>query len=86
MERKERELLATKLVKKMESTFNKGSKVLSELSVGDKVRVQNCAMLRMTCWDKTGMIMKMLWDRQYEILMDGSRCISVSNRRHLRKV
>ena len=36
--------------------------------------------------DKTGMVMKKLRDRQYEIVMDGSRQVTVRNRRHLRKV
>ena len=40
--------------------INKGSKVLPELSVGDRVRVQNRTTLRMIRWDKTGMVMKKL--------------------------
>ena len=49
MERKEHEVVVAKLVKKMETSFNKGSKVLPKLSVGDKVRIQNCTTLRMIC-------------------------------------
>ena len=37
-------------------------------------------------WDKTGMVMKKLRDRQYKIVMDSSRRGTVRNRRHLRKV
>ena len=37
-------------------------------------------------WDKTGMVMKKLRDRQYKIVMDSSRRVTVRNRRHLRKV
>ena len=40
-ERKEREALAAKMNAKMKKYFDKGSKVLLELEVGDKVRIQN---------------------------------------------
>ena len=53
-------VLVAKLIKRMETSFNKGSKVLPELSVGDRVRVQNRTTLRMIRWDKTGMVMKKL--------------------------
>ena len=86
MERNCRVVLVAKLIKRMETSFNKGSKVLPELSVGDRVRVQNQTTLRMIRWDKTGMVMKKLRDRQYKIIMDSSRRVTVRNRRHLRKV
>ena len=86
MESNCRVVLVAKLIKRMETSFNKGSKVLPELSVGDRVRVQNQTTLRMIRWDKTGMVMKKLHDRQYEIVMDSSRRVTVRNRRHLRKV
>ena len=60
MERKCHVVLVAKLIKRMETSFNKGSKVLPELSVGDRVRVQNLTTLRMIRWDKTGMVMKKL--------------------------
>ena len=34
-------VLVAKLIKRMETSFNKGSKVLPELTVGDRVWVQN---------------------------------------------
>ena len=37
-------------------------------------------------WDRTGMIVRILKERQYEILVDGSRRVTVRNRRHLRKI
>ena len=79
-------VLVAKLIMRMETSFNKGSKVLPELSVGNRVRVQNRTTLRMIRWDKTGMVMKKLRDRQYEIVMDSSCRVTVRNRRHLRKV
>ncbi len=60
MERNCRVVLVAKLVMRMETSFNKGSKVLPELSVGDRVRVQNLTTLRMIRFDKTGMVMKKL--------------------------
>ena len=86
MERKERELLAAKLNAKHVKFFNRGSKELPELAVGDKVRIQNNTTLRPTRWDKTGEIMRILRDRQYEVMVDGSRRLTVRNRKHLRKV
>merc|ERR1712239_61290 len=86
MERKEREVLAAKMHKKQEAAFNKGSKSLPQLEVGDRVRIQNHTTVRTRRWDKTGVVMKILRERQYEILVDGSRRLTVRNRRHLRKV
>ena len=60
MERNCRVVLVAKLIKRMETSFNKGRKVLPELSVSDRVRVQNQTTLRMIRWDKTGMVMKKL--------------------------
>merc|ERR1712082_3042 len=74
------------MTKKQESAFNKGSKLLHPLEVGDKVRIQNHTTVRTRRWDKTGVVMKILRDRQYEILVDGGRRLTVRNRRHLRKV
>ena len=79
-------MFAAKLNSKMKKYYDKGSKVLPELAVGDKVRIQNQTMVRTTRWDKTGVIMRVLKDRQYEILVDGSMRLTVRNRRHLRKV
>ena len=73
MESNCRVVLVAKLIKRMETSFNKASKVLPELSVGNRVRVQNRTTLSMILWDKTGMVMKKLRDRQYKIVMDSSR-------------
>ena len=77
--KKERELLAAKLNTKMAKYYNRGSKALPELAVGDKVRIQNHTTVRTTRWDRTGVIMRVLKDRQYKILVDGSRRLIVRN-------
>ena len=56
----------------MKMTFDKGSRVLPELAIGDKVRIQNQTTLRKIKWDRTGMITDILRDRQYSILVKGS--------------
>ena len=65
MERKQRELVAAKRVRHMEENYNRGSKNLPKLMVGDNVRVQNQTMVRPTKWDKTGVVMAILSDRKY---------------------
>ena len=44
--------------------FNKGGKILPELEVGDKVRIQNQTTVRKMRWDKTGVITGTVRDRQ----------------------
>ena len=65
MERKQRELVAAKRVRNMEENYNRGSKNLPKLVLGDNVRVQNQTMVRPTKWDKTGVVMAILSDRKY---------------------
>ena len=54
MDREERKILAAKLSNKMKTTWDKGGRVLPELAVGDRVRIQNQAALRTIRWDRTG--------------------------------
>ena len=86
MDRKEWELVAAKSVKKMTESYDKGSRSLPTLSVGDHIRVQNQTTNRTTKWEKTGRVVKDLGNRQYEIMMDGSRRETMRNRRHLRRI
>ena len=79
MDSKEGEILAAKLNGRAKDIFDKGRRVL-------RVRIQNHTMVRERRWDRTGVIMKILRDRHYEILVDGSRHFSVRSRQHLRKV
>ena len=48
MERKERELVAPKSIKKMTESYDGGSRSLPSISVGDCVRVQNQTTTRTT--------------------------------------
>ena len=86
MERKEREIATAKLIKKMTESYERGSRSLPTLSVGDSVRVQNQTTTRTTKWDKTGVVTKLLSDRKYEVMMDGSHRITTRNRRHPRRI
>ena len=86
MDRKERELVAAKSAMKMSESYDKGSRVLPKLSDGDFVRVQNQTTTRTTKWDRSGRVTKVLGNRQYKILMDGSRRVTMRNRRHLRRI
>ena len=86
IDRREQEIVAAKLVKKMSESYDKGSRSLLTLSVGDHVRVQNQTTNRTTKWYKTGRVTKDLGNRHNEIMMDGSRRITMRNRRHLRRI
>ena len=86
MERKKREIVAAKVIRKMVESYDRGSKILSMLSVGDIVRVQNQTTTRTIKWDKNRVVTKLLSNRKYEIIMDGSCCITIRNRRHLRRI
>ena len=56
VERKEREKLAAKLIQKMKKYFDRGSRLLPELKVGDTVQIQNHTTVRTTRWDLKGVI------------------------------
>lgn len=59
---------------------------LNELNVGDSVAVQNQQGPRPSQWEKTGTVIEKLPDRQYRVLVDGSRRTSLRNRRFLRVI
>ena len=78
MDRKQRELVAAKRVAQMKHTYDKGSKILPKLEVGDKVRVQNRTTIRTTKWDRTGVITALLSDRKYKVMIRGVQNIDMS--------
>ena len=86
MDRKEREILEAKLNERAKNAFNKGSRVLRELTIGDRVTIQNHPMVRKMRWDKMGVVTNIPRAIQYEILVDGSRRLTIRNRQHLWKV
>ena len=58
---------------------------LKELSVGEKVFVQNQYGNKPKKWHNTGRVVQTLPYRRYMILMDGSRRVTMRNRRFLRR-
>ena len=69
----------------MES-WNRNVKELSDLGVGQQVLVQNQSGNYPQRWGKTGTVIGLgPGPRQYYIRMDGSRRVSLRNRRFLRK-
>ena len=61
-------------------------KVLKTLNLGDSVSVQNQFGSRPGKWGNTGIVTEVHPNRQYSILLDGSRRITLRNRRFIRKI
>lgn len=61
------------------------SKQLNPLCVGDQVRIQNQTGLHPLRWDKTGSIIEVRPHDQYVVRIDGSRRVTLRNRKFLRK-
>ena len=56
------------------------------LDTGQTVSIQNQTGHHHTHWDKTGRIVETLPNRQYRVLIDGSRRTTLRNRRFLRQI
>ena len=79
------EALAKRHAKNVE-TWNRNVKELSELQIGQNVLVQNQTGNYPQRWGKTGTVVdRGPGPRQYYIRMDGSRRVSLRNRKFLRK-
>ena len=61
-------------------------KELPQLDVGDSVQIQNQTGTRSTKWGSTGFITDALPHRQYRVVVDGSRRVTLRNRRFLKKI
>ena len=61
------------------------TKELPQLSRGDMVLVQNQLGNSPRRWEKRGTVTEVLPNRQYRVMMDGSRRITLRNRKFLRK-
>ena len=61
-------------------------KKLKPLKIGDTVIVQNQTGNHPLRWDKTGKVIKVRSFNQYEVMMHGSRRITLRNRKFLRQV
>ena len=62
------------------------SKELQPLEIGDCVQIQNQTGNHPNKWLSTGVVSEVLPHRQYNIVVDGSRRITLRNRRFLRKI
>ena len=65
--------------------WSEHTRALTQLRVGDKVRIQNQTGPHPTKWDRTGTIVEVRQFHQYLVRMDGSGRLSPRNRKFLRK-
>ena len=63
-----------------------GTRKMPPLSVGDKVLVQNQTGRAPNKWDKPGVIVECKPHNQVNVMMDGSRKVSLRNRQFVRKI
>ena len=63
-----------------------GTRQMPPLSIGDKVLVQNQTGRAPTKWDKSGVIVECKPHNQVNVMMDGSRKVSLRNRQFVRKI
>ena len=77
--------LKSRLSKQTERLVD-GARQLKPLSVGDSVRIQNQTGSHPTKWDKTGVVMQIGENDKYVVRVDGSRRLTLRNRRYLRKM
>lgn len=59
---------------------------LTALAIGDNVQIQNQQGNRPNRWYSTGIVTEVLPNRQYNVMKDGSRRVTLRNRRFLRKI
>ena len=71
---------------RLKEKWSQNTKALPELKPGDKVIIQNQLGNRPRQWHKTGVISKFNGYDQYEVMVDGSRRITLRNRKYLRKI
>ena len=86
LDRQEREDGLAKRHARMKTSYNRGSKELTPLMIGDVVRVQNQTTVRGTRWDRTGIIVETLPYRKYRVKINGGGRTTVRNRRFLCKI
>ena len=63
-----------------------GTRKMPPLAVGDKVLVQNQTGRAPNKWDKSGVIVECKPHNQVNVMMDGSRKVSLRNRQFVRKI
>ena len=81
-----REAAMAKRHMRNEQFYNRGTKQLSELNIGDSVQVQNQHGSLPRRWHTTGRVVEKLDHQQYRVRVDGSNRMTLRNRRFLRKI
>ena len=66
--------------------ISKQRRTLKPLNLGDYVSVQNQYGNQPKKWSKTGVIVEVMPHRQYKVLLDNSRHMTLRNRRFLRRI
>ena len=66
--------------------YNRDKRPLSPLSVGDSVSMQNQRGSCPNRWERTGLVVERLANRQYLVKCDGSGTVLLRTRAHLRKI
>ena len=74
------------LAKRVTQPITNIGRELESLKVGDCVQVQNQTGNHPNKWSSTGIIAGVLPYRQYQVVIDGSRRVSLRNRRFLKKI
>ena len=81
-----RELARARRCKSIQEKLTEHTKDLPELNVGDTVIIQNQLGNNPRRWDRRGTIVQSLPNRQYYVKVDGSRRLTLRNRKFLRKI
>ena len=68
-----------------EKKWSTAAKKLPSLVLGDKVLIQNQSGNHPRRWDKRGVVVEVLGFDQYQVRVEGSRRLTLRNRRFLRK-
>ena len=79
-----REMALSKRSTKAQERLTANTKELPTLGVGQSVLVQNQVGNQPRKWDKRGVIVEVLPFRQYKVMLDGSRRLTLRNRKFLR--
>ena len=80
-----RELALAKRSAKDQENLSEHVKDHAPLALGDHVMVQNQVGNNPKRWEKRGVIVNVLPNRQYQVRLDGSRRLTLRNRKFLRK-
>ena len=76
----------TALAKRALMSLPQDKRELEPLKIGDNVQLQNQRANHPNKWFSTGVVSEVLPHRQYHVVVDGSRRITLRNRRFLKKI